>query len=285
VFTNTTAPVEDKIYGREKMPLLAGDNPISNTLPSKFLRLTDTMLFLLKQWAEGKFINEQDEAIDDSQVGQPRQRGVEIDRGVISNVLGGAFCPGGEVGWLLRDPRIYSRAYRIHQNPAYVPAMGSTRAPNPVATFLPAQPLGSGNDLAAGLGPGDITKHMSIPWQADFNECSTQMIDVTYPEWNVVYDDHGQPTTAGQKINETLWWPSHRPMQVYRLTGPPSITDPTNGGNYAQGNWAVGVPQTDAGDLKMVTAWKEFGFVVQNPYTDSPSVPLYIEIDGKEPWS
>ena len=33
------------------MPYLCGDNPISNTAASKFLRLTDTQLFILRQWA------------------------------------------------------------------------------------------------------------------------------------------------------------------------------------------------------------------------------------------
>ena len=43
------------------MPLLCGDNPLTNTAPSKFLRLTDYQLFILKQWADGCFINEIDE--------------------------------------------------------------------------------------------------------------------------------------------------------------------------------------------------------------------------------
>ena len=30
------------------------------------------------------------------------------------------------------------------------------------------------------MQPGDLTKYSGIPWQSDFNECSTQMIDVTY---------------------------------------------------------------------------------------------------------
>jgi hypothetical protein len=34
------------------MPLLCGDNPLTNTAPSKFLRLTDYQLFILKQWAD-----------------------------------------------------------------------------------------------------------------------------------------------------------------------------------------------------------------------------------------
>jgi hypothetical protein len=30
--------------------------------------------------------------------------------------------------------------------------------------------------------------------------------------------------------------------------------------------WSRGVPQTLAGDLKMVTEWARLGFVVRNPY-------------------
>src|ERR1700719_3305822 len=43
------------------MPLLNGDNPLSNTLPSKFLRLTDYQLYLLRQWSRGLFFNEIEE--------------------------------------------------------------------------------------------------------------------------------------------------------------------------------------------------------------------------------
>ena len=30
-------------------------------------------------------------------------------------------------------------------------------------------------------------------------------------------------------------------------------------------DWSRGVPQTNAGDLKMVTEWSRLGFVVRNP--------------------
>lgn len=57
--------MEDKVGSRVHnlplMPLLCGDNPISDVAPSKFLRLTDYQLFVLRQWAEGCFINEMEE--------------------------------------------------------------------------------------------------------------------------------------------------------------------------------------------------------------------------------
>src|SRR5206468_2318220 len=83
------APVKGRDFFA--MPLLCGDNPLSNDLPSKFLRLTDTMLFLLRQWAEGKFINEKLEDFPAS----TEAEGPALDRGVLGNGLGGSFCPGG----------------------------------------------------------------------------------------------------------------------------------------------------------------------------------------------
>ena len=40
---------------------------------TEFLRLTDTQLFLIRQWAAGKFINEQQESIADGQAEQLRE--------------------------------------------------------------------------------------------------------------------------------------------------------------------------------------------------------------------
>jgi hypothetical protein len=84
------------------MPLLCGDNPISNVVPSKFFRLTDTMLFLLKQWADGLFIDESKEDI----IPPPlvAGAGAALDRGALAAALGGAFCPGAEAGWIMRNP-------------------------------------------------------------------------------------------------------------------------------------------------------------------------------------
>lgn len=106
------------------MPALSGDNPISNVLPRKFLRLTDTQLFLLHQWALGRFINESEEKIDANALQRPltpQGEGVDLDRGVLTNLTGGAFCPGAEAGWIMRNPGIYTKPYRIFGNREYFP--------------------------------------------------------------------------------------------------------------------------------------------------------------------
>jgi hypothetical protein len=79
------------------------------------------MLSILKQWADRRFINEIDEGWLESPPYTPYlpypstapKTGPELDRGVMSNVLGGAFCPGGEATWIMRNPSIYWEPYRF----------------------------------------------------------------------------------------------------------------------------------------------------------------------------
>jgi hypothetical protein len=219
-------------YKLFQMPLLCGDNPLSNEVPSKFLRLTDTMLFLLGQWAKGLFINEKREGIDPPP--QPPQPGAVLDRGALGGGLGGSFCPGGEAGWIMRNPAIYSAAYRVAQA---TPSPGALSQPAAVSNAATTA------DLSSGLEPGDITKYSAVPWQSDFNECTNQPIDITYTGWNLIEPDTtGDPVKSIQQL--TYWWPAHRPVWV-------------NGAPWSP------TAQNNAGDLQMVTAWANLGFITK----------------------
>jgi hypothetical protein len=218
------------------MPLLCGDNPLSNTAPAKFLRLTDTMLFLLKQWADGLFINEEAEGIKPDSM--PAGAGAALDRGALAAGLGGAFCPGGEACWIMRNPAIYSAPYRIR--PAKTVTQGELSQP----AGVPGRPPATTANLADGLEPGDITKYDAVPWQSDFNECTNQPIDTTYREWNSIEPDNsGDPVEPTTQL--TYWWPVHRP---YYVNG--ALWSPT--------------AQNNAGDLAMVTAWASLRFIIRD---------------------
>ncbi|MEY2441950.1 MAG: hypothetical protein QOJ46_1376 [bacterium] len=281
-FENHDVAPEDRLRDKPLMPLLCGDNPLSNELTSKFLTLTPTMLFLLEQWARGLFINERSEGIDAPALEDRRGPGAALDHGVLANVLGGSFCPGGEIGWIARNPAIYSAPYRVKSNPAFLPNAAPGRAGSnaeffPPALSFPGNSAGDpGEDLSAGLQPGDLTKRSALPWQVDFNECSTQQIDVTYEAWAVVYDSGGDPATrpAQTRSNLTLWWPTHRPMQVWRQ-------DPVTGA-FAMRDWVRGIPQTNAGDLKMVSAWRDLGFIIADPNPGSGD-PAFYEVQALIP--
>ncbi|MFL5802982.1 MAG: LodA/GoxA family CTQ-dependent oxidase [Roseiflexaceae bacterium] len=250
------------------MPLLCGDNPLSNTVPSKFLRLTDTQLFLLKQWADGKFINEQQEQIPSSDPERSAKTGADLDSGVLSNLLGGSFCPGAEASWIMRNPAIYSEPYRIKLSASF--GLNALGAGSSTPLGPDPQPLSVTSNLAAGLEPGDITKYNALPWQADFNECAHQPIDITYADWNNLYlDSTGDPVT--QVTKDTFWWPAHRPGQVFLTPQGPQV------------NWSQGIPQTNQGDLKMVTAWKDLGFIKDNPAaTPENGFPLYAQVERND---
>jgi len=288
------------------MPLLAGDNPISNTLTSKFLRLTDYQLFLLRQWARGDFYNEILEGwvprdkIDPWQpyLGIENHNGRQLDQNVLTNLGGGAFCPGAEVGWIIRNPAIYLRPYRLKADPNFSSFRQTAANENQSAAPLSVPEedyvsatgvtLSQGNDFRTGLQPGDLTKIMALPWQADFNECSSQDIDVTYEQWNIINpsSEHDEWMKREQMVWETLWWPAHRPMQTWEMVaGTPQ--NPT----YQYLSWARGIPETNAGDLKMVTEWSHLGFVIRNPYASaaslnqaspSPPPPKYISVERNQ---
>ena len=285
---------DSRVHNLPRMPLLCGDNPISNTLPAKFFRLTDYQFYLLRQWAEGLFYNEKLEKWADPDPRLPyanwvNRTGRDLDRGVISNLLGGSFCPGGEVGWVIRNPSIWLEPYRIKADPDFynfgqTPAQANTGlVPDSNFAFYAGAALSQGNDFVTGLQPGDLTKYMSVPWQADFNECSTQTVDVTYENWNEIYpdSDNDEGMERGQRTWETLWWPAHRPLQTNEL-----VTGSDGKQNIAWLDWTPGVPQTLAGDLKMVTEWWRLPVVTRNPSGDDepsavppPSPPPYVSVE------
>jgi len=233
-------------YHPRAMPELCGNNPLSNTAPQKFLRMTDTQLFLLQQWAEGKFVNECDEWDESDETCQDPfanlpTTGVDIDRGVLGNVVGGAFCPGAELTWIMLNPAIYSEPYRVKHTQYQAGALSLPR--------VVAQQDGSpAADLSAGLEPGDLTKYLALPWQADFNQCTEQNIDITYEDWsNIDLDSTGDPAQQELAYN-VPWWPAHRPIVVFKDSN-------------SQVYWASGIPENNAGGLQMVTAWQDLGFI------------------------
>lgn len=230
------------------MPMLCGNNPLTNTAPEKFLSMTETQLFFLEQWAKGKFVNEcleweEGNANCQNPWANSPVTGEQLDRGVLGNALGGPFCPGGEVSWIIQNPAIYEAPYRVKHAP-YIP--GGLSIPEPIAK----KDGSNAPNIAQGMEPGDITKYIGIPWQADFHECTDQNINVTYQNWNKIYPDSvGDPVQ--QKIAYNIpWWPAHRPMVVF------------NSPNGPQVYWASGIPGNNAGDLQMVEAWKDLGFLI-----------------------
>ena len=114
-----------------------------------------------------------------------------------------------------------------------------------------------------------MTKYDAVPWQADFNECSTQAIDITYDEWCEIYPGEHRRPGATECTQLTYWWPVHRPMEVTTYLG---------GNNYSGGPWSP-TAQTHVGDAQMVTEWANLGFILRNPdATPGSNLPEFVNV-------
>jgi hypothetical protein len=113
----------------------------------KFLALNDTQLFLMEQWANGNFENNSNF--------QPYPVN-PLDAASVGNCVGLPMCPGIEVTWSMQNPTVYKAPYQIlqYQNEAWYFDNGLTPSRDECA--------------GGGCEPGDLTKRMACPWQADF---------------------------------------------------------------------------------------------------------------------
>jgi len=241
------------------MPLNAGDNNLNNHNISKFLSLTETQYFLLSQWAEGKF------TVDKP---APSWGLHALDRGSVANCVGGPFSPGIEVTWSVRNPKLYSAPYRIkhrRNGPALYAKYG----------------LDPGRDECegGGLEPGDLTKRMAVPWQADFFDCSDEPITFLDPNSN---DTNPLPPPP---VYDAYWWPPQSPQQV--ISGalrPEDQAQDMKLGQQNNASYLAGsqVPYTRGvtNFMQMITAWRYLGFVVnQNRTPDGDRYPYFVETE------
>jgi hypothetical protein len=125
----------DGMGGTENMPRAFGDGYDDGK--AKRLLLTKYQLSILEKWKKGIV------EVDNEKNAQP---GTEItpaglDRAALENCIGGAFYPGIEVSWFVRDKYQFIEPFRLDSSK---------------------------------LVPGDLTKQMALPWQADFWACAKE---------------------------------------------------------------------------------------------------------------
>lgn len=138
-----------------------GDMPMiwSDHYPQKVTQpLTKTQYDIMRKWRDGNFIKTWSGPPKPSKKITP----AGLDRAALESCVGGAFYPGIEAGWFLRDKYAYVEPFRLSHT---------------------------------GLEPGDVTKQMAVPWQADFFDCQTE--------------------------DPNAWWPAQRPDDVFPAAGGP----------------------------------------------------------------
>lgn len=122
---------------------------------------------MLQQWVAGDFEADWDpsaqlahELAEMLLAEQPTM----LDKAALHFCLADAFHPGCEVTWPMRHTSLYSAPFRIRARPAgeSEPDYGSTLTPT--IALRPDGPLYA-------QGPGDLTRWMALPWQADTAFC------------------------------------------------------------------------------------------------------------------
>jgi hypothetical protein len=176
------------IYG-DAMDVPPANNPRQNA------SVSPTQYLALMGWAAGKFVpfRGRPEAPPDSfsNVPLPDQPAM-LDRAALTFCLADAFHPGCEVTWSIRHLSMFHAPFRIRHRPPGVPE------PDYGSTLTPAVALSLSGPLHA-QGPGDLTRWMGLPWQADTGFCRSG------------YDTNYDPFVP-------TFWPARVPNQV--LTEP-----------------------------------------------------------------
>ena len=150
------------------IPPLYGDAMDVTNSPRQWLAITGYQYGQLQQWAAGRFLDDWNPqrtlptSLDDVPLaGQP----AALDRAALEGCAGGPFHPGCEATWIMRIKTIYHQFCRLRVRPQGLPTADYGDL------LTPAHALGPNGPLDCGLGPGDITKWMSVPWHTDTASC------------------------------------------------------------------------------------------------------------------
>lgn len=237
------------------MPVNSGSNSVStNPWIEKFLSLTETQYFMLGQWAAGKFRSES---------AKPLPGVHPLDRGSVGNCVGAPMCPGIEVTWNLRNPKLYESPYRVKHahDESYYGEHG-------------LDPSYDETDDGLGCEPGDLTKRMAIPWQADFFNCTAQFINFTRPDANKDESSIPIPPTFF-----TYWWPSQSP--VYVMTN--QLTPEAQKESGIVAGYQVYYQRGINTYADVIEAWSHLAFIVnQNTAPEGRRYPYFVESERDE---
>ncbi|HEU4507651.1 MAG TPA: LodA/GoxA family CTQ-dependent oxidase [Pyrinomonadaceae bacterium] len=136
--------------GAKNMPLLNGDEYTDPTHKRHALTLTETQFALMEQWVNGNF------TAMSGPIPPPLPAAVitphGLDQAALENCIGGAFCPGIEVSWQIRNKKLFSAPFRIDHSA--------------VTQYL--------GDTSGQIRAGHFSRQMAVPWHTDFLACKLQ---------------------------------------------------------------------------------------------------------------
>lgn len=185
-------------------PWIYGDAmevPASNS-PRQNAAITDLQFTILDRWAVGDFESDGAGSAPPALIEEVplSEQPAMLTRAAMEFCLADAFHPGCELTWPMRHLSMYSQPFRIRQRPEGV-------AQAPYGSTLDQQQCLAINGPLHLQGPGDLTRWMGLPWQADTAYCRGG--------YDTQYDPYA-PT----------FWPARVPNQVLTERDYEIVIDP-----------------------------------------------------------
>ena len=200
------------------LPVLSGNSGDAKPGdPELWLAITRTQYDTLCKWRDGNFEPDWTGSIP----APPRKITPQgLDRAALEACTGGPFYPGIEGSWVLRNRQAYAEPFRL--------AHGLLR-------------------------PGDVSRRMACPWQADFFECASTWWPTQRPDQVLTLDAYRRLRDLEEALaRQNLGRGDRRALEMER--------DELMG---ARASWARGLPDKSyAGDVAMIEKWAQHGFVV-----------------------
>jgi hypothetical protein len=241
--------------------------------PRQWLAVLPNQYGWLSQWAAGDFDADWPAgglvfpgSLEDLPVAEQPDA---LDRAALDECNGGAFHPGTEMTFPMRILSMYEASFRLRRRSDPEPDWGDM--------MTSAIALGVPGPLSAS-GPGDITRWMALPWQADTANCASGY------EPDV---DEYLPT----------FWPAGVPNDVLAAQSYAVLTDPAataadkQSAFEARAKWLRGLPLRGGGTEAfarinaLIANWSAYGIVsrVDGPAGDSNfPADLWVEM-GRDP--
>jgi hypothetical protein len=238
---NGSAPVGEDNRPDSRAPR----RPISRAGgPKLWLTITPVQYSVLLMWKKGKFDKPGWPASNRPSDLLPPPRTVTpwgLDQAALENCVGGAFFPGIEVGWLIRNPQLYKvpggneSIFRVNPWTRRIDGSVLTNvAGTPILRRIHYGSVAGGKDIP--LQAGYFSKQMALPWQADFWSCSTDTLEsVLAGWWPAQRPDNVHVTRAGLPMSATTLaaFDSTVGMSEWTQASPASATAPERRGSIA----------------------------------------------------
>lgn len=226
--------------------------------PRQNATISATQYRTLRMWADGNFVADwgQTPQVPATIADVPLQDcPAMLDRAALEFCLADAFHPGCEVTWPIRHLSMFSSPFRIRHRPAGQPdpAYGTTLNQKEILSRV--GPLYE-------QGPGDLTRWMGLPWQADTGFCRGG--------YEMEYDPF-VPT----------FWPARVPNQVLTADAYLIVTNPGKpleerlAAFTQRMEWVEPLKGTTAGQMEdMVRIFGDMGLLEVLPGSkDDPAFP------------